>query len=418
MIHGNRQQAVVNAATNSYTAISNGVPVAPTYDDDGNMTACNGWTYVWNGENRLVLASNNQHVVEYVYDHIGRMVQKKSNGETVGYIWDGYNIIAEVGAASTTYNVWGLDLSGSMQGAGGVGGLLAVSRNGQLFAAAYDANGNITEYVNAAGSIAASRTYGPFGETVGITGAAGTFTHWWSTKPWDNETGFSEYEYRMFSAELGRWPNRDPIEEQGGINLYSYVLNSSVNYLDYVGLAAESYDFSIYLGVGPARGNDLIRKAAQIAAQYKADYKAPEDASKNCRFTIENNISSGALRAATAEYDEVHFYGHGVKHGAPNPKWKRGDPADQKYIWRTALAFSDGDKYLSDVLSLAPEKVKASNVTTWVCYDMYVDTENPSGIAVCKPVNSADPILSVVLHRILNEIIATLREKKCCAPLK
>ena len=261
---GNRQEAVVNSVTNTYlanelnqyTSVSNGIPVAPTYDDDGNMLSYGDWTYTWNGENRLILASNAQHVVEYAYDHIGRMVEKTSNGETTRYLWDGFNIVAEIkttnqepGTTNVTYNVWGLDLSGTMQGAGGVGGLLLVTKHEELgtthYAPAYDANGNITEYVDAAGSIAASRTYGPFGETIATTGAASAFTHWWNTKPWDEATGFSEYEYRMYSPGLGRWLNRDPIGVAGGVNLTSFCANMPVNRKDSFGL----FDFDIDWGV-------------------------------------------------------------------------------------------------------------------------------------------------------------------------
>ena len=74
--------------------------------------------------------------------------------KTISYTWDDYNIIAEVesqaSSVTTTYNIWGLDLSGSLQDAGGVGGLLAViqGRDGspsRPFLPCYDANGNITE---------------------------------------------------------------------------------------------------------------------------------------------------------------------------------------------------------------------------------------------------------------------------------
>ena len=36
-----------------YTAINSN---QPTYDADGNMLTCNGWTFTWNGENRLIAA--------------------------------------------------------------------------------------------------------------------------------------------------------------------------------------------------------------------------------------------------------------------------------------------------------------------------------------------------------------------------
>jgi RHS repeat-associated protein len=31
---------------------------------------------------------------------------------------------------------------------------------------------------------------------------------------------------------MTEWPNRDPIEEEGGINLYTYVNNDPVNWID------------------------------------------------------------------------------------------------------------------------------------------------------------------------------------------
>jgi hypothetical protein len=43
---------------------------------------------------------------------------------------------------------------------------------------------------------------------------------------------------------LGRFINRDPIEEQGGLNLYSFVRNNAVNYWDYLGLDPEDEGYS------------------------------------------------------------------------------------------------------------------------------------------------------------------------------
>ena len=35
------------------------------------------------------------------------------------------------------------------------------------------------------------------------------------------------YAYRYYSTDLGRWVNRDPIEEEGGLNLFIMVLNKT-----------------------------------------------------------------------------------------------------------------------------------------------------------------------------------------------
>jgi RHS repeat-associated protein len=42
--------------------------------------------------------------------------------------------------------------------------------------------------------------------------------------------------YRVYDPALGRWLSRDPIEEDGGINLYGYVGGNFVNAVDPLGL--------------------------------------------------------------------------------------------------------------------------------------------------------------------------------------
>ena len=44
------------------------------------------------------------------------------------------------------------------------------------------------------------------------------------------------YGYRYYHPQTGRWINRDPIEEAGGLNLYGFVNNDGVNFWDYLGL--------------------------------------------------------------------------------------------------------------------------------------------------------------------------------------
>jgi len=49
------------------------------------------------------------------------------------------------------------------------------------------------------------------------------------------------YGFRYYSSATGRWPNRDPIEERGGMNLYGFVRNNPVSNTDPFGL--ESFLF-------------------------------------------------------------------------------------------------------------------------------------------------------------------------------
>jgi RHS repeat-associated protein len=229
------------------------------------------FAYTWNGEKRLIKAeelvapTNRQpYVVSYAYDYRGRMIWKTiapSTGspiKTTTYVWDDYNIIAEhtttAETTNSTYNVWGLDLSGTLQGAGGVGGLLAVHTSplplgegqgeGGMALPCYDNNGNITAYLDDSGTVVAEYTNDAFGRTISQSGPlASAFPHRFSTKYHDPETGLYYYGYRFYSPTLMRWLNRDPIEEEGGVNPYAICSNNTVSAFDVLGLT----EFSIGL---------------------------------------------------------------------------------------------------------------------------------------------------------------------------
>src|SRR5574344_2950064 len=125
---------------------------------------------------------------------------------------------------------WGLDASGSMQGAGGVGGLLMVNAgSGGVHFPAYDLNGNVMGLVNAAnGNISAKYEYGPFGEVFCSVGdMAGVNPFQFSTKYTDNETDLLYSGYRYYSPALGRWMSRDPLGEPGFENTSNRPKNKS-----------------------------------------------------------------------------------------------------------------------------------------------------------------------------------------------
>ena len=139
------------------------------------------------------------------------------------------------GAAELAF-FWGPDLSGSLQGAGGVGGLVAVSVDGAWYFPGYDNNGNVIGYWDERGRLAAEFVYDAFGNPVGGHDAPYVhLPHRFSTKYHDAETDLYYYGYRYYSPSLGRWISRDPIEEHGGKNLNAFVANSPLHYLDRLG---------------------------------------------------------------------------------------------------------------------------------------------------------------------------------------
>jgi RHS repeat-associated protein len=268
---GNRNQTVTGSTTinytanllNQYTAVGAQTPV---YDADGNLWYDGTWYYVWDGENRLiaVLKSDSSQALVFFYDSQGRRIRKQevistSSGLVVQadhrFVYDGWNLIATLDSSASVLQsfIWGNDLSGSLQGAGGVGGLLAVkdTANGSHFYC-YDGNGNVTATVSAAsGDVSGRWEYGPFGETLNASGTLATANPFlFSTKFQDAENGFYYYGYRYYDPATGRWPRKDPLGEPGfellrgkkpsllagGPNKSLFVQNNPICIIDPLGL--------------------------------------------------------------------------------------------------------------------------------------------------------------------------------------
>lgn len=65
------------------------------------------------------------------------------------------------------------DLSGTLDGAAGIGGLLYVKRNDEIYVPFYDAYGNVMGYWDENGAIVAEYTYDAFGRTMAKNGTHG-----------------------------------------------------------------------------------------------------------------------------------------------------------------------------------------------------------------------------------------------------
>jgi RHS repeat-associated protein len=147
---------------------------------------------------------------------------------------------------TVTRHTWGEDLSGSLQGAGGIGGLLRsttaeVTTNGKQnteheHTFSYDSNGNVILLTNAKAQETARYSYDAFGKTLTATGSAADQNRYrFSTKPVEEDSSLMYYGYRWYDPITGRWPSRDPIEERGGVNIYSAVSNEMINQTDLLG---------------------------------------------------------------------------------------------------------------------------------------------------------------------------------------
>ena len=202
-------------------------------------------TFTWNGSAWVAVA-----IVEYIYDGM-RVIQERdgSNVPTVSY-------------------TRGTDLSGSLEGAGGIGGLLARTSgyssgnwtNHNFYHA--DGNGNIMYLVNSSQTLAAAYRYDPFGTLIGSSGSlAAANVYRFSSKEihmvdtWGSPPLYY-YGYRFYDPSLQRWLNMDPVRGENGINLYEFVENDPEDDEDAEGLALvtnENCTITAYCSQGPGK---------------------------------------------------------------------------------------------------------------------------------------------------------------------
>jgi len=245
---------VGNSSSNSVTVNLPGTDNY-SYDLNGNLLSDGNRNFAYDDENELtnVWVANAWQSV-FVYDgKLRRRIESDytwQNGtwlETneIHFIYDGNVVIQERDANNLPKETYtrGNDLSGTLQGAGGIGGLLARTDSGLLnagsmFAQAYyhaDGNGNVTCLIYTNQQIAAKYLYDPYANTLAMSGLlAGANKYRFSSKEWNDNAGLYYYLYRFYDPNLQRWPNQDPLGEPGFETLRSIwpEADSTAGYVD------------------------------------------------------------------------------------------------------------------------------------------------------------------------------------------
>jgi rfaE bifunctional protein nucleotidyltransferase chain/domain len=202
-----------------------GYPFTATYDAEDRMTSL-----------EYTDSSSVVHRTEYRYSGDGflaiiRKFENSSLVDEIRIVRDGFLAIQdrdENNAVVREYT-WGLNLGG------GIGGLLNLKQGGQDYSYLYDGKGNVAAVLDGSQAVVAAYRYAPFGKLLAKTGSL-TQPFGFSTKRYDPQTGLLEYGLRRYAPVIGRWTTRDPLGEAGGMNLYAFVGNNPVNWVDPLGL--------------------------------------------------------------------------------------------------------------------------------------------------------------------------------------
>jgi RHS repeat-associated protein len=255
---GNRLSMTSNGVTSTYTYPSASNQLASvktgtatrkfTYTANGNIaTDTRGkapdatFTYSNRNRNQQVTITGGS-TTTYTYNALGERVSKTAGSVITQYIYDpNGHLIAEsngqTSAISREY-VWMDDLP-----------LAQIESNGTIYYIHTDQLNTPQKLTNASGKLVRDRIQEPFGETVSIKGSAidnlrfpGQYA--------DSESGLNQNGMRDYDPTLSRYIEADPIGLRGGINLYAYVGENPVNWVDPNGTDAKSTVTAICLMIG------------------------------------------------------------------------------------------------------------------------------------------------------------------------
>lgn len=103
-----------------------------------------------------------------------------------------------------------------------------------------------------------------------------------SEHAYETVSGMCYYGYRFYDAQTGRFLNRDPIEEFGGLNIYGFVGNDTANRLDYLGLKtdeekAQDFTFAMISTFGGVRNKLQVDLLRTWIYGDKSDYQLSKD---------------------------------------------------------------------------------------------------------------------------------------------
>ncbi len=131
----------------------------------------------------------------------------------------------------------------------------------------FDALGSVVALSDSSGSIVAEYEYEVFGSAT-ITGNGHGNPFMFTGRRFDDETGLYYYRARMYHPELGRFMQPDPIGYLGGINLYTYVGNNPLNWIDPLGLKDSSFGWRLRTERAFWRGVEGVAGGLESVGRY------------------------------------------------------------------------------------------------------------------------------------------------------
>ncbi|MCV2218108.1 RHS repeat-associated core domain-containing protein [Thauera sp. Sel9] len=223
MGYANGTKNYTSNGLNQYTAAAGSTL---TYDNKGNLAGDGVWTYTYDADNKLKTANKSGYAATLAYDAEGRLRRTTLAGTITDLMYDGVDLVAEYDSAGTLQRRYvhgpGVDEPLVVYEGAGTGSKT------WLYA---DHLGSIVAAANGAGANTAIYSYGPYGEPNTTTGARFRYTG----QQYLGGLNLYYYKARFYSPAIGRFLQTDPIGTADDLNLYTYVKNNPVNWIDPTG---------------------------------------------------------------------------------------------------------------------------------------------------------------------------------------
>lgn len=209
-----------------------------TFDRNGNMTGDGTNTYVWDVRDRLVQIrdAGGGQIASFTYDAVGRRLTRDVNGNVMGYVYDGANVVQALNGAAVDNSQPGNVLATYITGLG-IDELFAAQTGtgASALVTSYltDALGSTLRLADGNGAKLVDYSYEPYGATTADAAHANPFQY---TGRENDGTGFYYYRARYYSPEMARFISADPLGLSAGLNFYSYVEGNPITYVDPLGL--------------------------------------------------------------------------------------------------------------------------------------------------------------------------------------
>ncbi len=218
---------------NRYTAVGGN---ALSTDGRGNVLNDGRTTYTYDLLNRQLSASGPDGSATYVYNAFNQRIAKVSGSTTTYFVYDTLSRVLETYDSSAT-------LQARYTYGAGIDEVLTLERGGATYTYHRDGLGSISEITDASGALVERYTYDVYG-TPTITDGAGSALaassianpYMFTGREYEPESGIYSYRARMYSPRLGRFLQHDPLGYVDGLNMYAYVGNDPVNWVDPLGL--------------------------------------------------------------------------------------------------------------------------------------------------------------------------------------